>query len=301
MVRLVATCAALAVCMCIPLAAGAAGQSPVVCSQVTQEFTGTASTLIVPQGGYCAVSSATITGDLILQGDAGADLANVTVGRDLTLADGAGAGISDTSVGRDLTAGAFGGFDLSGVKVGRDVRLGSTSEAHMERTTIGHDFAAFEPLTVQTGMNGPNSSGGPVSVGHDATITGSPAGESFVFDGVCDLVVGHDLKVTNRAVTLGIGLASVSCAQRGLPGDTIKHDLVFTGNIGLNGFFGPAGLRVGDNRVGHDLVVSGNSTAPGGTIEVTNNVVGHDLVCSANAPEVTVTTPNTAGHANTCG
>jgi hypothetical protein len=293
--------AAIAVCLALPLSGGAAAPAATVCSQTTQSFSGSASTLIVPAGGYCAISNATIAQDLILQDGAGADLSQVTVGRDMLGGQDAGAGINDTTIGGNLSLrGGEGGADLAGVRIGHDYLLADGAGTEMERTTISHDFVASQPSTVQSGRNGPDSPGGAVNVGHDARITGSPADNPFVFDGICDLHVGHDLSVTNRTVTLGIGLKSAGCSSSGQPGNTIGHDLVVTGNTAASGFFGPSSLRIGDNRVGHDLVFSGNTAVPGGALEVTNNVVGHDLLCSGNSPAVTVTSPNTAGHLNTC-
>jgi hypothetical protein len=154
---------------------------------------------------------------------------------------------------------------------------------------------------VQSGRNGPDSPGGPVSVGHDVQISGSPAGNPFVFDGICDLTVEHDMRVTNRSVTLGFGIASLGSAFLGLPGDTIGHDLVVTGNTAVaDNRFGSS-LRVGDDHVGHDLVFSDNTGNVPGTLMVTNDVVGHDLICSGNSQPVSVLDPNTAGHLDTCG
>jgi len=131
-------------------------------------------------------------------------------------------------------------------------------------------------------------------------ISGEPADNPFVFDGTCDLHVGHDMRVTNRAVTLGFGDASFSCVVLGLPGNTIGHDLVVTGNTAVSSPFGSS-LRIGDNKVGHDLIFSDNTGNDPGTLIVTDNVVGHDLLCSSNSQSVVVYDPNVAGHLNTCG
>jgi hypothetical protein len=303
MKRLMVLGGTLATCLAIPLSGASAGPSPTTCPQDTQTFTGNATTLIVPAGGYCAIQDATIAQDLILQDGAGADLSNVTVGRDMLGGVDAGAGIVDSSIGRDLSLqGGDGGADLANVQIGRDYSLSDGAGTHMERTTIGDDFVASQPSTVQTGRNGPDTPGGPVDVGHDVLIDGSPADNPFVFDGICDLNVGHDMRVTNRTVTLGFGIASAGCETfLGLPGNTIGHDLVVTGNTAASGFFGPSTLRIGDDRVAHDLIFSGNTAVAGGSLEVTNNVVGHDALCSSNTPSVTTAEPNTAGHLNTCG
>ena len=301
MKRLLVLGAALAACLAVPLGSSAATPGSTVCPQDTQAFSGSASTLVVPANGYCDITNASIAVDLVLQDGAGADLENVTVGRDLTGGEDAGAGISDTTIGRNLSLrGEDGGADLAGVKIGNDYLLVDGAGTHMERTTIGHDFVATDPSTVQTGKNEPDTAGGPVTVAHDVLISGEPADNPFVFDGTCDLHVGHDMRVTNRAVTLGFGDASFGCVVLGLPGNTIGHDLVVTGNTAVSSPFGSS-LRIGDNKVGHDLIFSGNTGNDPGTLIVTDNVVGHDLLCSSNSQSVVVFDPNVAGHLNTCG
>jgi hypothetical protein len=291
-----ATLAALA----ISGGASAAPSTATVCPQDTQTFSGFATTLIVPAGGYCAITDATIARDLILQDGAGADLSQVTIGRDMTGGVDAGAGIFDTTIGHDLSLqGGDGGSDMAGVRIGHDYLLADGAGTHMERTDIGHDFVATAPSTVQTGKIAPDTPGGPVTVGHDVLISGSPP-NPFVFDGICNLHVGHDMRVTNRSVTLGFGIASSGCAFIGQPGNAIGHDLVVTDNTAVLSRFGSS-LRVGDNHVGHDLIFSGNTGNEPGTLIVTNNVVGHDALCSSNSQPVTVFSPNVASHLNTCG
>ena len=302
MKRLLALGATIAGVLAVPLSGVAAAPGAVVCSQDTQAFSGSASTLIVPADGYCEITNASIAADLVLQDGAGADLGNVRIGGSMTGGVDAGAGISDTTIGRDLSLqGGDGGAELAGVTIGHDYRLSDGAGTSMERTAIGHDFVATQSSSIQTGKVGRDGLGGPVSVGHDALITGFFADNPFVFDGICNLHVGHDMRVTNRTVTLGFGIASVACPREGQPGNTIDHDLVVTGNTAAVGFFGPSSLRIADDRVGHDLIFSGNAAAAGGSLEVTGNTVGHDAICSGNAPALTVVTPNVAGHKNTCG
>jgi hypothetical protein len=302
MKRLLVLGAALAACLVVPLATSAATRTTTVCPQDTQAFSGSASTLVVPAGGYCAIEDASIALDLVLQDGAGADLENVTIGRDLTGGEDAGAGIFDTTIGRNLSLqGGGGGADLGGVNVGNDYLLSDGAGTHMERTTIGHDFVAVAPQTVQTGRDGPDTPGGPVNVGHDVSISGTPD-EPFVFDGMCDLHVSHDMRITNRSVNLGIGVAGFGChVFGGQPGNTIGHDLIVTGNTAEVSDFGTPSLRIGDNRVGHDLVFASNVGFGPETLIVTDNVVGHDLLCSNNSQSITVFDPNIAGHLNTCG
>lgn len=293
--------AALATCLAVPLGSSAATPAATVCPQDTQVFSGNASTLVVPENGYCDIEDASIAVDLVLQDGAGADLENVTIGRDFVGGQDAGAGINDTTIGRNLSLrGGDGGADLGGVKIGNDYLLADGAGTQMERTEIGHDFVATEPSTVQTGKIAPDSPGGPVTVGHDVLISGSPADNPFVFDGMCDLHVGHDMRVTNRSVTLGFGIASFGCiAFVGLPGNTIGHDLVVTGNTAVSSPFGSS-LRIGNDKVGHDLIFSDNTGNDPGTLIVTDNVVGHDLLCSNNSQSITSFGPNVVGRLNTC-
>src|SRR3954454_17738283 len=318
---LIATVAAFAACLSLPLQGVASGPPDVVCSQETNAFGGTAHDLIVPTGGYCAVTGATITHDLIQQDGAGADLARTSVGHDVRFQNDAGAdivsstvghglaaagaesgaGVFDTAVGHDMLAlGEGSGFDVAGATVVHDVRLlGLAGAFHAERFTIGHDFFASKPQTVQTGRVGRDTPGGPLNVGHDFAIDGSPD-LPFVFDGICDVNVARDFSVTNRSVTLGFGIGNI-CARNGHPANTVGHDMVITGNTALVGFFGPSALIVGDNHVGGDLVFSNNTAVAGGRLEVSRNVVGRDASCAGNNPAVTVNGPNTAGRSNTCG
>ena len=316
----VAAIAAFAVCVLVPIAGAAAGPADATCQGT---FTATARDLVVSTGTECLVTGATITRDLILEDEAGAEVTQTGIGRDVVFGDFSGALIFETTVGHDLVAGgtesgadvfqttighdllALGensGFDVSGTTVGHDMKLlGLGGGTHMELTTIGHDFFASKPQTVQTGRVGPDTPGGPVRIGHDFTIDGSPGDDfAFVFDGICDVHVARDFTVTNRSVTLGFGIGNI-CARNGLPANEVGRDLVITNNHALDGFFGPSALIVGDNHVGRDLVFSDNTAVPGGSLEVSRNVVAGDAACAGNNPPVTVNGPNVAGGSNTCG
>src|SRR5262249_38268497 len=94
----VAIVAAVAACLLVPLAGTAAGPPDAVCPQDTFTFTGTARDLIVPAGGGCDVTGATITRDLIVQDDAGAGVTGTSVGRDVVFGNDAGADISQTTI-----------------------------------------------------------------------------------------------------------------------------------------------------------------------------------------------------------
>ena len=290
--------AAFVASLLVPLHVAAAPPGSVVCPQDTQVFTGTAYDLVVPADGYCDITAATIQHNLVVQEDAGADITQSSIGNDALVSDDGYFGPVQTTIGRDVIAEADTEEDMSQATIGRDFTSGTESALHLELTKIGRDLVATAPQTVQTSRNGPDTPGGPVNVGHDFVITGAPA-LPFVFDGICNLTVGHDLRVTNRAVTLGLGLGS-QCAGQGRPADTVGHDLVFTGNTALAGFFGPSQLAVGADHVGHDLIFSGNTAAPGGALIVSGNTAGHDAVCANNTP-ATTGGGNTAAHANSCG
>jgi hypothetical protein len=284
MKRVLLTAAVTAACLVVPFQGSAAGLQDVTCPQDTNVFTGIARDLIVPEGGGCDVLGALVVRDMIMQPNSGALVLDTTIGRDLIVGPESESFVAATLIGDDLLA-------------------RSAASLHLERTTIGHDLVANEPQTVQTGRIGPEAPGGPVFIGHDVLIKGSPEGFEFVFDGICELSVGHDFKVTRRSVTLGIGLGD-QCAGQGRAANTIGHDLIITRNAALEGFFGPSSIEVANNRVGHDLVFRDNTAVPGGRLEVSGNVVGDDATCSGNDPAVTqdpADGPNRAGDRNTCG
>ena len=272
----------IAACLLVPFAGAAAAPADVVCSQDTEFFTGTARNLIVAEDHFCFVLDAKITNDLIVSDRGFALILNSTIGRDLVANGDAGAEVgAGTTVGQDL------------------VLKGPGGGLHLEQMTIGRDLVASQPGTVQTGKNGPDTPGGPVNVGRDVVIDGSPD-FAFVFDGLCDLHVARDLRITNRSVTLGMGIGNI-CAPNGLPSNTIGRDLIMTGNHALDGFFGPSALIVGDNEVGRDLVFTGNTAVPGGALLVSGNDAVRDVTCASNSPAAIALAPNTAGRANTCG
>jgi hypothetical protein len=313
--------AAIAACLLVPLAGSAAEPPDAVCPQDTFLFTGTAHDLIVPENGFCEVTGATITHDVIQRDFAGAEISETSIGNDVVFANFAGADISKTTIGHDIVAGGTdsgagitdssighdfvgqgqeSGADILRSTIGNDMQLlGLGGGTHLESVTIGHDFFASKPQTVQTGHNAPDTPGGPVKIGHDFVIDGSP-GFPFVFDGLCNLSVGRDLRITDRTVNLGIGVGS-HCVANGQSADTIGRDLVVTGNHAVSGVFGPSSITINDNHVGRDLVFSNNTALPGGDLEVSGNVVGRDATCAANNPGVTVNAPNVAARSDTCG
>jgi hypothetical protein len=192
---------------------------------------------------------------------------------------------------------------VAAATITHDLIVKQNASVHVERTTIGNDLVATQPQSVQSGHNSGSSPGGPVSVGHDVRITGTPTGVPESFDGLCYLTVGHDLRMTNRMVLDGSGIGD-NCVAHGLKANTIKHDLVVTDSSTRIGFTGsPAAIEVGGNQVGHDLVFKGNKAVPGARLEVANNVVDHDAVCAANSPAPTWDASdgsNVVAHTNSC-
>jgi hypothetical protein len=250
----------------------AAAGSALASVSCTDAFSGSAVDVVVPDGNFCNLTGATVTHDVIIGVEAGA-------GSD-----------SGLSVGHDVTLGHDSEVDFGGAVIGHDLIAATAGSLHFERTTIGHDLIAVQPGTVQTGQIGPDTPGGPVKVGRDLVMTGTPPGHEFVFDGLDQLSVERDLVISGRSVTLGIGVR----------GDTIGRDLVMTNDAALVGFFGPSELEVRGNSVGRDLIFTDNSAVlPGGQLIVSGNVVGRDAICAANDPPPS--DGNTVGRLNSCG
>jgi len=263
----------------VGIQSAAAGNGNVTC---TDAFAGTATNVIVPHDNFCDLSGATVTHDVIVEHDAGVFAEGLTVGHDIRMAQG------DE-------------LELGGTTVGHDVKAGEGGNIHLERTTIGGSLDALAPDSVQTGMNGPDSPGGPVRIARDLTIHGSPDGD-FIFDGMCSLIVGHDVRIVDRTVNLGIGFGD-NCRGSEQP-NTVGHDLVVTHDSAESGFFGPSSIEIGNNTVGHDLVFTHNTAAPGGYLEVADNHVGGNAICEANSPPAGKDAsdgPNVVAGKNTCG
>jgi len=168
-------------------------------------------------------------------------------------------------------------------------------------TTVGRDLTASKPFLIQFGYGG--SPSGPVKVGRDLKISGSDAPNGFYID-VCDTTVGRDLRITDSVTQqeIMVGDTGEFCAGSPSPPDTIGRDAIITGNtVGTSPF--NRFVDVGNNSVGRDLTVSGN-TAPG-FIDVSDNTVSRDANCSANTPSPSKDGPddgpNSAGRHNTCG
>lgn len=272
--------------------AAAGSDGTIVCDQNTQSFSGQTTNLIVPIGGYCAVDHATITGSVVVQNGAGTDITNSSIGYDMSLGQDAGATLGNSSVGHDVKVG-FEGFFGAGV------------------AAIGHDVVATHAGSIQIGSTGPPPDGvnGRVTVGNDFVVNGSPGPPdpgNFIFDGICDLGVGHDLLMTNRWVTLGFTIGDSTpfsaCSSTADEPVTVGHDLVVTNDKALSGFFGPSSLEVGDVQVGNDATFSGNSAVPGGFLEFNDNTIAGNATCSRNTPSITGGLPddgpNTVGGTN---
>jgi hypothetical protein len=189
-----------------------------------------------------------------------------------------------------VVTGANVGCNLVGATITHDVVVGENAFLIAANTTIGHDLVASKPGGIITGFT--EDGGGPVKVGHDVLISG-PLTDQYGNHSCCpdlnDLTVGHDLRITNLLADFEIGVQN----------DNVGHDLVVSGNsTGLCCGFGP--IFIGDNSVGHDLVVSDNTTTSGdfGWISAYENTVGHDATCANNSPPAS---KNSAGQIDFLG
>ena len=236
-----------------------------------------------PPDGYCAVTDATITHDLVLRDDAGADVSGTSIGHDVRLrgtmpeqaswtrpsattsspsATESGADVFETTVGHDIVAlGEDSGFDIAGVDdrprrpAARPCRRNACRAPHHRPRLLRVEAADGADRADRAGhARRPREHRSRL---RDRRLARLP----FVFDGLCAVNVAHDFSITNRSVTLGIGLGTI-CARNGQPANTIGRDLVVTGNTALAGVFGPSALIVGANHVGRDLVFSNNTAVP---------------------------------------
>ena len=146
---------------------------------------------------------------------------DTTVGHDVVAAGtNSGADIVDSSIGHDFVGrGEESGADILRTTIGHDMLLlGLGGGTHLESVTIGHDFFASKPQTVQTGHNAPDTPGGPVKVGHDFTIDGSPD-FPFVFDGLCDLHVATRPERSRTGRSTSASGSANNCAGNGAAGE----------------------------------------------------------------------------------
>jgi hypothetical protein len=192
---------------------------------------------------------------------------------------------------------------LNGATVTHDVIAQQNSLLAVANTTIGHDLSATSPQEIATGAFA--GTPGPVSVGHDLSISGSDGSNGIGYD-ICDTRIQHDLSITGTTsfdeIDVGdTGTESLCTGAVSAP-DSVGHDAIVSNNS-------PARLDIGDNTVGHDLIVVGNQAtgADGGpaSIDVSDNHVGHDATCHADNPapagDGPEDGPNSAGHSNSCG
>ena len=199
---------------------------------------------------------------------------------------------------------ANGNCYVDGATITHDLIVEENGFVNVFNTTIGHDLNATKPQVVVTGFT--EDGGGPVSVGHDVVLNGpltDPFGNHSCCLDVNDLTAGHDIRITNLLADFEIGVND----------DDAGPDVVVSGNTtGICCGFGP--IIVGDNNVGHNLVVT-NNTAPGGDfgwITVFENTVNHDATCTNNSPPESKNTaaeigwfgrlvgPNIVGHNDSC-
>lgn len=199
---------------------------------------------------------------------------------------------SDSGGGSQTTCtGAFSGtaYDLvvpsgstclvSGAFIKHDVIVQTGGGLAIERSVVGDDISASRPQNVETGF-GASLNPGPVRVGHDLTISGSDAPNAVGYD-ICDTTVGNDLVVDRTAPQFEIDIGDEGpqdnefCTYAQEAPDRVGHDLVVDRNSPLN-------IDVGNNSVGHDLIVADNTAKT--NIDVSDNRVGETAFCSGNTP-----------------
>ena len=272
MKRLVLLVVAACAAVFVGLPSAAAGSTTVVC---TDAFSGTAFNVVVPDDNFCILSGATITHDLLIGARAGA---------------GAGvfAGEPGVTVGHDVTLQEDSEVDFGATVIGDDLIATTNDSLHMERTTIRGDLLAFQPATVQTGGVDPESPGGPVHVGRNLVIQGTPPDNNFVFDGLTQLTVDRDFSITDRSVTLGFTVGGDHWPRP-------RRDRRY-GALGVLWTLGSWSRRTASAAT---LIFTGNTAVPGGALIVSHNVVNRDAICTANDP--VPTDGNVVGRTNTCG
>jgi hypothetical protein len=201
---LAATCAAFLL-VGLQSAAGA-GEGNVTC---TDFFAGTAYDLTVPADNFCELSGATITHDLIVESNAGV---------------GAHDGVT---VGHDAIGQTESEFDATQLAIAQDLITQTGASLFLANTTVGRDLVASQPHTVQTGSAcAAECESGPVKVGRDVLISGSPTPHAFAHD-LCDMTVGRDLRVTDVTVLFGFTIGDIGpdegCSRGGQP-RSLEHD-----------------------------------------------------------------------------
>jgi hypothetical protein len=213
---------------------------------------------------------------------------------------------SFTGAAYDLTVPAGGICEVTLATITHDLIVEPDALVFIAKTTIGVDVIASRPQSIQTGHGaGPGRPVGHVRVGRDFSISGSPKREAF--HGLCDLEVGNDLSITGTRVNFGFTVGDGDlCARNGYPTATVGRDLVVRNNTAVTDFdCCTSSILIGDNVVGRNLVVSDNTVAAPGVLEVSDNRVTGDAICANNdpepAPDDSSDGPNVVGGTNTCG
>ena len=320
---LIAAVAAFAACLFVPLVGVAAGPPDVVCSQVTNTFTGTAHDLIVPTGGYCAVTGATITHDLIQQDHAGRGRLGDERRPRRALPERRGSGHRRTrpsattssppatspapvsSIRRSGTTSSRSGRIPASTSpastVVHDVRLlGLADGMHVERRHHRARLLRVEAADGADRSDRPGHAGRPRerrSRLRDRRLARPARSSSTASATSTSLTTSASRTARSRSGSGSATSAPGTASRRTRSAATWSSPATRRSS----GFFGPSALIVGDNHVGRDLVFSNNTAVPGGTLEVSRNVVGRDATCAGNNPAVTVNGPNSAGRSNTCG
>lgn len=202
---------------------------------------------------------------------------------------------------RDLIVPANGFCLVNGATISQDLIVEPNAQLAVENTTIGHDLRARKAAQIETGCCAALT-GGPVQIGHDLRIEGSAAPNGIGYD-ICHTTINHDLQIINTNVQDEIDVGDVGpqgdefCSYSDSPPDHVGHDLIVSGNTT------GAGIDIGNNTVGHDLIADHNTA--GTYIDVSDNTVGHDARCTGDNPppskDGSEDGPNQAQNSNTCG
>lgn len=198
--------------------------------------------------------------------------------------------------------------DINNANVGHDVVLKHDAYVGISSTTIGHDIDGDKVSTLELGNTEPGL--GPVHVGNDITLKGKQNNTNFP-NGytICDTTVAHDITITGTETPFGTVIGDKGtgpedfCADAQQPLVTVGRDIIIKDNV-----FGR--LDIGDNTIGRDLKVIGNTATTEfgdlGTLDVSDNTVGRDAICKDNTPPPNPggdgdgDGPNSAGRTNTC-
>jgi hypothetical protein len=210
----------------------------------------------------------------------------------LTVPSGSWCILAGAAVNKDLTVEPSGELiSFTGFSVGSDLKAGQNAELDLFGGSVGHDLTADEPAVLDLGY------GGPVTIGHDASISGSNAPNGLFVD-VCETTVSHDLKASGLVNVGEVEVGDDEFCSPSSGGSSIGHDLSVTKSTANF-------VDVGNNKAGHDLTVKDDSAVSGGYVDVSDNTVSHDASCSGNNPAPSKDGaddhPNSAGHSNSCG